>query len=226
MHPDCLFQKERGQRGCEALRSTVGSPGLIIEVKRAARAVIVIVNGWDIESLLTIPAVEILLPPVAEDPETILKSTKVGTDRCRMNVGRVVGIHLPFTTLHAVVRHQKKATGLFAVLQDAKMALTPVVLTMLEVDSPSLRDLLDVKAQTVIDKQLSTGCFHGLLHPRNGHEVLLGHVGPTLLPSIADGESLSRILADRVLGRHLGAVIGAILVGKGTRHLGRNGINV
>ncbi len=66
-----------------------------------------------------------------------------------------------------------------------------------------------------------TGCLHGLLHPRNGHEVLLGHPDPTLLPSVANGERLSCILTARVLGCHLGAVLGGMLVGKGAMHLGR-----
>ncbi len=128
----------------------------IIEVRQitAARTVVVIIDRWHIESLLAIPAVEILLLTICEDPEAILESTKVGTHCGRMNVARIVGIKKPFTALFAVVLHQKEAAWLLGVLQDAKMALAPVVLTMLEMDGAGLRDTHDVKAQTVVDEQL------------------------------------------------------------------------
>jgi len=197
---------------------------LIVIVRAAARAVVVIIIDDSLgKALLAILAVVVLLLTITEDPEAIRESAEVGTDGGSGDTAGIVWVCLPFTSLDTVVPHQKEAPRLLGVLQDAKMTLKgpQTTFTLLEVDGTSLSDLLDVKAQAVIDEELGISALNGLLHPRDGHQLLLGQRSPTLLPSIADGECLSLKSGGLVLGSHLVAVLGTIRVGEGARHLGK-----
>jgi hypothetical protein len=196
---------------------------LVVIVRAAARAVVVIIIDDSLgKAFLAILAVVVLLLSICEDPEAIREGAKVGTDTSSGDTAGIVWVCLPFTSLDTIIAHQKGAALLLGVLQDAKMTLIvpQAAFTLLEVDGTSLSDLLDVKSQAIIDEELGISALDGLLHPRDGQQLLLGQRGPTLLPSIADGESLSLKSGGLVLGSHLVIVLGSILVGEGARHLG------
>ena len=96
---------------------------LIVIVRAAARAVVVIIDDWLSKTFLAILAVEVLLLTSGEDPEAIREGAKVGTDGSSGDTAGIVWVFLPFTTLDTVVPHQKEAPRLLGVLQDAKMTL-------------------------------------------------------------------------------------------------------
>jgi hypothetical protein len=187
---------------------------LIVIVVVAAGAVVVIIDWWDRKTLLAILVVEVLLLTICEDPEAIREIAKVGTDCGRTNLpGRVVAWY-PVTILIVIVLNEYKATWCLDVLGNTNEA------TSLIVNGARICDLLDVSSPTVIDEQLDIGAFNGILHPRDRHQFILAEADPVLLPSIANGEILGIILVGCVLGNHLVAVLGTILVGEGAGHLG------
>ena len=118
-----------------------GSAGIlfiiVIPVRAAARTVVVIIIDDSLsKTLLAILVVEVLLLAITEDPKAIRESAKVGTDSGSCDTARIVRVCLPFATLDAVIPHQKEATRLLGVLQDAKMTLIvpQTTLALLEVD--------------------------------------------------------------------------------------------
>jgi hypothetical protein len=194
---------------------------LIVIVRAAAGTVVtVIIDDSLSKAALAVPVVVVLLLSICEDPEAIRQSAEVGTDCSSCDRAWIVRICLPFTSLHTVIAHQKETTRLLGVLQDAKMTLAPVAFTILEMDCASISDLLDVKAQAVIDEELGISALDGVLHPRDLHQLLLVQRGPTLLPPVTDEECLILILIGCILGSHLVVELGGGLVGKGARHRG------
>jgi hypothetical protein len=195
---------------------------LIVIVRAAAGTVVTIIIDDSLsKAALAVPVVVVLLLSICEDPEAIRKSAEVGTDCSSCDRAWIVRVCFPFTSLHTVIAHQKEATRLLGVLQDAKMTLIvpQATFTLLEVNCASISDLLDVKAQAVIDEELGISALDGVLHPRDLHQFLLVQRSPALLPTVADEECLILILVGCILGSHLVVELGSGLVGKGARHL-------
>ena len=182
----------------------------------AARAEVLVNDWWERNSLLAIPVVLVLLGARCEDSEAIREIAKVGTDSSRTNLPRRIVAWYPVAILIAAVFNEYKATWRLDVLGNTNEA------TSLIVNATRICDLLDVSSPAVIDEQLDIGAFNGILHPRNLHQFLLGEIDPLLL-LVADSECLGHILVGCVLGSHLVAVLGSILVGEGVRHLGELG---
>jgi hypothetical protein len=182
----------------------------------AARAEVLVNNWGERNPLLAILVVPVLLGARCEGPEAIREIAKVGTDSSRTNLPwRVVAWH-PVAILIAIVFNEYKATWCHDVLGNTNEVASLIV------NAARICDLLDVSSPAVIDKQLDIGAFNGLLHPRDGHQFLLGEIDPLIL-LVADCECLGRLLVGGVLGSHLVAVLGSILVGEGVGHLGELG---